>query len=123
MGAMASPGRWIAEQRRFGPLTQEEEIAQSVRMILGTRPGERPYRPDFGTPLDQFAFENIDTTTCNLIRQEIVRSLQTWEPRIWNIEVHFTHQPEEGRLVVDVDYQLRSAAGAAGTARVQLELA
>lgn len=122
MGAMASPGRWIAEQRRFGPLTQEEEIAQSVRMILGTRPGERPYRPTFGTPLDQFAFETIDTTTCNLIRQEIVRSLQTWEPRIWNIQVRFTHQPEEGRLVVDVEYQLRSAAGAAGTAQVQLDL-
>lgn len=91
-------------------------------MILGTRPGERPYRPAFGTRLDQFAFENIDTTTCNLIRQEIVRSLQTWEPRIWNIEVRFTHQPEEGRLVVDVNYQLR-ADGTAGTTQIKLDLA
>lgn len=122
MNAMGSPGRWVEGRGRFRPLTEEEEIAQSVRMILGTRPGERPYRPAFGTRLDQFAFENIDTTTCNLIRQEIVRSLQTWEPRIRDIEVRFTHQPEQGRLVAEVRYQLRTT-GVAGSAQVGLELA
>lgn len=122
MSAMGSPGRWVAGRGRFRSLTEEEEIAQSVRMILGTRPGERPFRPTFGTRLDQFAFENIDTTTCNLIRQEIVRSLQTWEPRIRDIQVQFTHQPEQGRLVVEVRYQLR-ATGVAGRAQIGLELA
>lgn len=121
MNVMASPLRWMEGRGKFAVLTLEEEIAQSVRMILGTRPGERSFRPSFGTRLDQFAFETMDTTTCNLIRQEIVSSLQTWEPRICNIQVRFTHQPEQGRLLADVEYQLR-ATGAGGRAQVGVKL-
>ena len=107
MGAMAFPCRLESGLGRFRPLTEQEEIAQSVRMILTTRRGERQFRPKFGTHLDQYAFETMDTTTCNLIRQEVVSALQTWEPRIWNIRVEFDRRPEEGQLVAVVSYEVR----------------
>lgn len=122
MGAMAYPGCLVTGLGRFRTLSETEEIAQSVRMILTTRRGERPYRPSFGTRLDQFAFESMDTTTCSLIRQEVISSLQTWEPRIWMIEVSFNKQPAEGRLFVNVRYQVRST-GVQGSARIGLETA
>ena len=103
-------------------MTETEEIAQSVRMILTTRQGERPCRPEFGTRLDRFAFESMDTTTCNLIRQEVVASLQRWEPRIWMIEVTFEQHPEGGLLYVNVQYQICSS-GIAGQEQVRLDLA
>lgn len=109
MGAMAYPCQFESGLGRFRPLTEQEEIAQSVRMILQTRRGERPYRPTFGARLDRFAFENMDTTTRNLIRQEVVASLQMWEPRIWRIEVTFQPEPQEGELIVNVQYQLRTS--------------
>lgn len=107
MGAMAFPCRLESGLGRFRPLTEQEEIAQSVRMILTTRRGERRFRPKFGAHLDQYAFETMDTTTCNLIRQEVVSALQTWEPRIWNIRVEFDRRPEEGQLVAVVSYEVR----------------
>ena len=107
MAAMAFPCRLESGLGRFRPLTELEEIAQSVHLILTTRRGERRFRPKFGTLLDQYAFETMDTTTCNLIRQEVVAALQTWEPRIWNIRVEFDRRPEEGHLIATVFYEVR----------------
>lgn len=107
MAAMAFPCRLEAGLGRFRPLTELEEIQQSVHLILTTRRGERPFRPKFGASLDLYAFEMMDTTTYNLIRQEAAAALQTWEPRIRNIRVEFDHRPEEGRLIVNVFYEVR----------------
>lgn len=114
MAAMSFPCRLEPGLGRFRPPTELEEIAQSVRLILTTRRGERPFRPKFGAQLDQYAFEGMDTTTCNLIRQEVVSALQAWEPRIWNIQVRFDRRPEEGRLAVLVSYEVRRS-GLAGS--------
>lgn len=106
MSAMRFPCRLDAGLGRFRTMTQPEEIAQSVRMILSTRPGERPFRPKFGAGLDRFAFEDIDTTAQTLIRQEVLGALRMWEPRIWNIEVAFEQRPEAGVLEVHVSYMI-----------------
>lgn len=107
MSAMAFPCRLEPGLGRFRPLSESEEIKQSVHLILTTRRGERPFRPKFGTNLDHYAFEMMDATTFNLIRQEVVAVLQRWEPRIRNIQVEFDHRPEEGRLIANVRYQVR----------------
>lgn len=111
--AMAFPCRLESGLGRFRPLTELEEIAQSVRLILTTRRGERRFRPKFGTRIDRYAFESMDTTTCNLIRQEVVAALQTWEPRIWNIRVEFDRRPEEGQLIALISYEVRRSGIAA----------
>ena len=119
MAAMAYPCRLLEGLGRFQALTEGEEIAQSVRLILTTRPGERPYRPEFGARLDQFAFENPDTTTRSLIRQEVVAALRVWEPRVGNVEVSFERCPEAGLLLAHVTYQVRRT-GAAGQQTIPL---
>lgn len=121
MRAMAFPVRLESPLGRFRRLTEQEEIAQSVRMILTTRRGERPCRPEFGTDLDRFTFEGMDTTTCNLIRQEVVDSLQKWEPRIWMIGVAFERRPESGLLLVKVSYQI-CASGISGETDLELNM-
>ena len=121
MAAMAFPCRLESGLGRFRPLTELEEIAQSVHLILSTRRGERRFRPKFGTQLDQYAFETMDTTTCNLIRQEVVAALQTWEPRIWNIRVEFDRRPEEGRLIANIFYEVRRS-GATVSQPVSLQM-
>lgn len=121
MKAMAFPGHLEPALGRFRTMTEQEEIAQSVRMILMTRRGERPCRPEFGTNLDRFAFESMDTTTCNLIRQEVVASLQKWEPRIWMIDVTFEQHPEAGMLKVNVSYQICDT-GVPGKAELELQV-
>lgn len=122
MAAMAYPSQLVTGLGRFRVLSELEEIAQSVRMILLTQRGERPFRPDFGTWLNTFAFEQMDTTTSTLIRQEVVSALQTWEPRIWNIQVSFDQQPQKGQLIVTVQYEVRSS-GVQGSIQVTQTIA
>ena len=107
MAAMGFPCRLESGLGRFRRLSELEEIKQSVHLILTTRRGERPFRPSFGVNLDQYAFELMDATTCNLIRQEVIAALQMWELRIWNIRAEFDSRPQEGRLVVNVFYEVR----------------
>ncbi len=122
MAAMGFPCRLESGLGRFRPLTELEELKQSVHLILTTRKGERPFRPKFGTNLDRYAFETMDTTTCNLIRQEVIAALQMWEPRIWNIRVEFSHRPEEGQLIVNVSYEVRRS-GVAASQQISLQAA
>lgn len=106
MSAIAFPCRLEKGLGRFRRLTESEEIAQSVRLILTTRRGERPLRPDFGTDLDQFAFEGINTTIKNLICREVTSSLLEWEPRITDVTIDFPPSRKENQLLVQVTYHV-----------------
>ena len=106
MPAMAFPMKLDAGLGRFRRMTYEEEIAQSVRLILTTNRGERPYRPKFGSNLAQFAFEPVTTTLKHELRIEIISTLQAWEPRIWNIQVEFAPEQNDGGLIAQISYQI-----------------
>jgi len=120
MAAMAFPCRLNGGLGRFRRLTEAEEVAQSVRLILATRKGERPLRPAFGTDLDRFAFEGVNNTTRNLLRREVTAGLLEWEPRITDVQISFDHRPEEGTLYVQVDYRL-VRSGQSGRVTVPVE--
>lgn len=106
MPAMAFPCKLESGLGRFYRLSLEEEIAQSVRLILLTHRGERPYRPKFGSNLSQYAFECVDNTLKHQIRFEIISTLQLWEPRIWNIQVDFEPDQNDGALIAGISYQI-----------------
>lgn len=60
----------------------EQNVRESIAIILRTAPGERLLLPDFGCGLDRYLFEPNNTTTLRLIQEEIKRALTRWEPRI-----------------------------------------
>ncbi|NJL21975.1 MAG: GPW/gp25 family protein [Leptolyngbyaceae cyanobacterium SM1_3_5] len=86
----------------------EEDIHQSIHIILGTTPGERVMRPDFGSGLYALVFEPISTTTIELVKFRVEEALIAWEPRIDSITVSVTAMPVLGRLLINIDYRVRS---------------
>ncbi len=87
----------------------EEDIRQAVRIILGTNPGERVMRPDFGAGLNAFVFEPINTTTMAQVQNRVEESLVAWEPRIDVLSVKVTAaQASLGRLLIDINYRVRA---------------
>jgi Bacteriophage baseplate protein W len=86
----------------------EEDIRQSILIILETDLGERVMRPDFGAGLPALVFEPINTTTMALARHQVERALVTWEPRIDNIRVQVQAEPEDGRLLITIHYRVRA---------------
>ncbi len=84
----------------------EESVHQSIWIILGTAPGERVMRPDFGCGIHNVVFTLSNATTAGLIGFEVRQALLRWEPRIEVLDVRVI--PEGERLLVDVDYHVRA---------------
>jgi phage baseplate assembly protein W len=89
-------------------VSDEEDIRQAIRIILGTTPGERVMRPDFGAGLAALVFEPITTTTMALARHHVAEALVRWEPRIDSVTVDVTAEPAAGRLMIDITYRVRA---------------
>jgi phage baseplate assembly protein W len=87
----------------------EQDIRESIRIILSTTKGERTMRPDFGCGIHDFVFDSMSTTTIGLIESSVREALVQWEPRIelLNIRVS-TEAAEAGQLLVGVDYRVRA---------------
>ncbi|WP_293087265.1 GPW/gp25 family protein, partial [Moorena sp. SIO4A1] len=63
-------------------VSDQEDIVQSLEIILSTRPGERIMQPDFGCELSQFLFEEITQGLITGIRGTISDALLYHEHRI-----------------------------------------
>ena len=57
-------------------------ISQSIKSLLLTRRGERPFQPDLGSGLQDLLFEPMDYGSAALIKKEIRETLNRFEPRI-----------------------------------------
>lgn len=79
-------------------------LEESIKIILGTKLGERVYRPNFGCRLSELAFEPMNTQTMLLIRMHIEEALETWEPRIMLREVMTIPDPTSGRVDIEIIY-------------------
>ena len=62
--------------------TEHEHIQESIIQILGTSPGERFMRPEFGSRLKALVFEANDDVLKGLIRHYVIEAIKQWEKRV-----------------------------------------
>lgn len=86
----------------------EENIKESIRIILSTRRGERIRNPEFGCGIHDYTFGSLDYTTLSAIRREVEQALVRWEPRIEEVEVALETQENEGLVLIEINYLVRS---------------
>ena len=79
-------------------------LEESIKIILGTKLGERVYRPNFGSRLSELVFEPMNTQTMVLIRLCIEEALRTWEPRITLKNILTIPDPTIGRVDIEILY-------------------
>jgi hypothetical protein len=85
--------------------SDDRNLQQAMRLILGTAPGERPMRPEFGCGIHNFVFAPADATTAGLLASEVRRSLTRWEPRIDVREVEVSiDDVDRNVLYIDIQY-------------------
>ncbi|WP_370941808.1 GPW/gp25 family protein [Amycolatopsis sp. cg5] len=83
------------------------KVEESIRIILGTRCGERLMRPRFGCDLHSLAFAPNNASTANLARYHVTEALTRWEPRIEVLEVTAVNDNLGAALLIDIRYRLR----------------
>lgn len=87
----------------------EENIEESIRIIIETQKGERIMQPEFGCRLFQYAFETVNYTTLYSMKNEVESALIRWEPRITDVEAEVSDERiGEGLLLIHISYVVRS---------------
>ena len=89
-------------------VAEEEDVKESLRILISTRPGERVMQPAYGCGLQAMVFENINESTVTEIKDVIERAVLFFEPRITleDIDVS-TEDALEGRLNIRLNYRVR----------------
>ena len=85
-------------------LKNENAIARSVRNLILTIPGEKPFEPGIGSRVSDMLFENMDQITANAIRGEIKNTLVNNEPRISLKEVMVKPDFDNNTYDVTINY-------------------
>ena len=87
-------------------LKNEDAIKRSVKNIVFTILGEKPYDPLFGSVINNSLFE-LNTTLNEIgIVDEIESSLKRYEPRISDIVATATIRPDSNEVNVTVQYTI-----------------
>ena len=82
----------------------EQAISNSIKNILTTVKGSIPGKPQFGTNLGNYLFNNLDHITKSLMIRTIKEALNKFEPRITVTEVNVENVPEYNRVNIEVKY-------------------
>jgi Bacteriophage baseplate protein W len=86
-------------------VAREREIAEAIKLILGTARGERPMRPEFGCRIHDHVFGPANSATAGQIAYDVREALERWEPRISVQDVSVGYDRiEAGVLQVFVSY-------------------
>jgi phage baseplate assembly protein W len=87
----------------------EQDIRESIRIILLTARGERVMRPDFGSGLHEHVFSTMSTADTSSIQTAVQQALIKWEPRIQLLSVKVNPGlGQAGQLLVEIDYRVRA---------------
>jgi phage baseplate assembly protein W len=89
----------------------ETDIEQAIQLILGTAPGERLMRPEFGCTVHDFVFDTIDAAMVGRVETAIHGALDRWEPRIEVTGIDFDlSEVDDGKLLITISYLVRATS-------------
>ena len=95
---------------RFVLSSQEENVKESIYLILVTQKTERFMRPEFGSEILSYAFADTSETMLALMQRELERDILQNEPRVENVTIRMDAKSRSGYLMIYIDYQLRGSS-------------
>jgi len=87
-------------------LNNSYAIARSLRNLIMTVPGDRPFNPVLGSQVTNLLFEKLDKLTAVTIKSEIVNTIENFEPRVRLNEVIVNAQSDKNQFDVKIQYYI-----------------
>ena len=91
-------------------MVSDEDISQSLTILLSTSLGERVMQPDYGCNLNDYVFEGLNSTTIGYIKERVANSILYYEPRIVAERIEVTSAGSvdnlEGRFFIEITYTI-----------------
>lgn len=85
-----------------------KQIQQRVRMVVGTNPGERVMRPEYGTPTRRWLWESMNENDEDDLKDSIRERVNAQVPEVTVTFVELTRDEESGTIEVNVRYTLQN---------------
>jgi phage baseplate assembly protein W len=96
------------KMKQIHMVSDEEDIAQSLHLLLSTTPGERLMQPEYGCDLFAQAFTTINATNLAIIRDMVSMAILRYEPRITLESIDFDiEDSQNGYLGIHLTYTIR----------------
>jgi len=118
----------ISMSFKVSPLTfdliankNETAIARSIRNLILTAPGERPFNPELGSQVSRLLFDPIDDITTEALREQIENTINNFEPRAELSNVICVGNIDENRYEVSISFYMRNSSAEEQTVDVFLE--
>lgn len=97
----------IDEHGTLELVSDDEEIEQSIRVILMTAPGQRVMRPEFGCRIHELIFHPNNASTAGLASRYVREALGRWEPRIDVQAVDVDpDETDPSRMLIRIQYRV-----------------
>jgi len=105
----AFPPAFSAGGAQVSMVDGEDDIEQSLTILLATRRGERVMQPAFGCDLSEFLFAEITPALVGQVRDLVSDAILDHEPRVLLNEVEVSDErADEGLLLITIDYTVRA---------------
>lgn len=103
------PPEFIIETGEVAMVSDEDDIRESLIILLNTAFGERFLQPKYGLDMHELLFEAISTSLQTFLKDRIRTAILIYEPRInlLDLELDTTAQ-YDGYLQVSLDYEIRA---------------
>ena len=84
----------------------ENSIKQSIKNLILTSPGEKPFQPLVGSRVSELLFEPLDPFTADSLRDEIINTINQFESRVKLQNVVLQPQWNQNALNVTIEYKI-----------------
>ncbi len=90
-------------------VSAEEDIGQSLRILLLTTPGERVMQPAYGCGLKAHVFDTLNESSFAVMRNLVEKAILFFEPRVTVEKIDIDDQESlEGKVQLNIVYRVRS---------------
>ena len=98
--------RLNANTKDVAAVINDNAIKQSIRNLILTVPGEKPFQPSIGSSVSELLFEPLDNFTSDAVRQEVINTIQQYEPRVTLTSVDINTRFSENAFDVVIEYKI-----------------
>jgi len=106
----AFPPAFDRESATVALVNNEEDIKQSLDILLSTSLGERVMQPRYGCNLNDYVFEALSSSMIGFIKDRVEQAILFYEPRIVAEKIEVTDGGSfdlvEGRFIISVEYSI-----------------
>lgn len=98
----------ITSSGELKKVINEDSVRCSIRNILGTNKGERIFRNNFGSSLNDLVFENINENLLGRFSDVIKNAIEAWDNRVSITGIDFKADEDRNKVEIGVRFRIKS---------------